>query len=342
MAADDFNEFAFYAKHYWQRFRPRILVAVVIIVVLWLGSSVLYSVPADSRAVVLRLGAFSRQTDPGLHAKLPWPFEKEYLVPTERAQTLEFGFETLQPGRVTQYAPTSDADTQVSLMLTGDLNLAVVSWTVQYQIKDARQYMFEIGGTGNPEVDVPDTIRDVSEAVMRKLVGDASVDEVITIGRESIAMHARDEIQAMLDAYTAGVQINNVKLQDASPPDEVKDAFEAVNQARQDKERVINDALGEKNRKVPAARGQRDRLIAEARGYKSRVVQNMQGRTEAFLSQLAEYEKAPDVTRARLYLEAMEDVLGSVDRKVVLDEAVQGMLPLLDLERISHGKGGAQ
>jgi len=189
---------------------------------------------------------------------------------------------------------------------------------------------------------VNDTIRSVSEAVMRKLVGDASVDEVITIGRDQIASDAKVQIQEMLNKFDTGVEVVTVKLQSATPPEAVKDAFDAVNRAKQDKEREINKARGERNRQVPAARGKRDRAVSEAEGYRERVVKTMTGRVNAFLAQLAEYEKAPEVTRTRLYLETMEEILSAVDSKIIIDESVRGLLPFLNLGEDASDKGGAR
>ena len=295
-------------------------------------SSILYIVNADEEGVVLRFGQYLKPTQPpGLHAKLPWPIETVYIVPVQKIQSIEFGFATITPGRVTRYAPASEEQETVARMLTGDLNLAHVEWVVQYRIKDAYKYLFKIGGDSDPNLSMNDMIGSVSESVMRKLVGDASVDEVITIGRDEIATQAKDEIQEMLDGFETGVDIVTVKLQSATPPEAVKDAFDEVNRARQNKERVINEARGMLNSKIPAARGKRDQMISEAEGYKARVVMTMKGRVNAFQAQLAEYEKAPEVTRTRLYLATMEKILSQMDSKIVIDESVRGLLPLLDL-----------
>jgi len=282
--------------------------------------------------VILRFGEYTRSTTPGLHVKLPSPVETVYEVPVERVESLEFGFATVSPGKVTQYAPATADQMEVATMLTGDLNLAHVEWIVQYRISDARNYLFKIGGSEESREAVEDTIRDVSEAVMRKLVGDSSVDEVITIGRYQIAQDAKQAIQEGVDDFEAGIEIVTVKLQAATPPAAVKDAFDEVNRARQRKERVVNEALGERNQRVPAARGERDRAILEAEGYRERVVREMTGRANAFLAQLEQYQKSPEVTRSRLYLEAMEQVLSQVDAKIVIDESVRSMLPLLNLD----------
>ena len=208
-----------------------------------------------------------------------------------------------------------------------------MEWVVQYRIQNPKHYLFNIGGERrtDPAINARDLISDVSEAVMRRITGDVSVDSVITIGREQIADSAKVEMQEMLDRYKAGIKIVAVKLQSATPPDPVKDAFDAVNRAKQSKERVVNEAKGERNRLIPAARGQRDRTIAEAEGYALRTAKEALGRSNAFLAKLAEYEKAPKITKIRMYVEAMEQILMQVGDKIIIDESVTGMLPLLHL-----------
>ncbi len=322
-----------------------VLVGLPIFAVLMAGWTSFYRIEASDEGVVLRFGKMVATVSPGLHFKLPWPIDTVYEVPVQRIQTLEFGFETERAGRVTQYAPASQGDLAVAEMLTGDLNLGHVEWIVQYRVKDPVKFLFAIGSTepivgralrqeGWSEVNpaVPDTIRDVSESVMRKLVGDSSIDYVLTIGREQIAEQAEILIQEELDSFGAGVDVVTVKLQSTSPPTEaVQDAFQEVNRARQKKEQVVNEALGERNSKIPAARGAKDQAIAEAEGFQNRITLETTGEINAFLAQLTEYEKAPDVTRMRLYLEAMEEVLTQVGDKIIIDESVRGLVPLLDL-----------
>lgn len=322
------NVFRYYARHYWRR----ICAVLGLLFLVCVGVSVFYSVEADSEGVVLRFGKYTNTTLPGLHTKWPWPIDTVMSVPVQQIQTLEFGFGTIDPGRVTRYAGQIPEHETMARMLTGDLNLAHVEWIVQYRIKDAQHYLFRIGGHRSNKVAVENTIRNAAEAVLRMLVGDRSVDEVITRGREEIASEAKREIQVMVDNFEAGVEVITVKLQSATPPEAVKDAFDAVNRARQNKERVVNEARGERNRVIPAARGQRDRMISEAEGYRERVVPEMIGRANAFLAELAEYEKAPEVTRTRLYLEAMEEILAQVDGITVIDESVRGLLPILNLQ----------
>jgi len=317
-----------------------LLVALMVFVVV----STVYKIEADSEGVVLRFGKEVGRVTPGLHMKLPWPIDHVYEVPVQRIHILEFGFETQRPGRITQYAPTSAQDLEVAEMLTGDMNLAHVEWIVQYRVKDPQEYLFSLGGEASDETlpsgsdydinpSVPDTIADVSESVMRKLVGDRSIDSVLTIGRDQIGIDAKEMIQAELDEFEAGVVIDTVKLQSTSPPtDQVQDAFQEVNRSRQTKEKVVNEALGERNSKIPAARGAKDQAIAEAEGYQDRVVLETTGETSAFLAKLAEYNVAPDVTQRRLYLEAMEEILGQVGQTTIIDESVHGVLPVLNLD----------
>jgi membrane protease subunit HflK len=332
-----------------QEIRKRIrlvLIGAVVIAALFLVWSMVYRVEASDEGVVLRFGKQVATVPPGLHIKWPWPVDTVYKVPVQRIQTLEFGFETAQPGRRTRFAPETADDLAVSEMLTGDLNLGHVEWIVQYRVKDPTEFLFKIGQA--EEVDrnalpsgsesdvnpaVPDTISDISESVMRKLVGDSSIDYVLTIGREQLAKEAERLIQEELDRFEAGVDIVTVRLQTTSPPtDAVQEAFQEVNRARQKKEQVVNEALGERNSKIPAARGAKDQAIAEAEGYQNRVVLETTGQVSAFLAQLEEYEVAPDITRKRLYLEAMETILSQVGSKTILDESLQGVLPLMNLD----------
>jgi membrane protease subunit HflK len=315
--------------------------------VLLVGWSTIYRIEASDEGVVLRFGEYKATVPPGLHVKMPWPIDTVYKVPVQRIQSLEFGFETSQAGRRTLYAPQTSDDLAVAEMLTGDLNLGHVEWVVQYCVKDPMEYLFKIGSTeridprslasgttSDVNAAVPDTISDVSESVMRKLVGDASIDYVLTIGRVPLATDAAQLIQEELDSFEAGVEIITVELQTTSPPTaSVQDAFQEVNRARQKKEQVVNEALGERNSQLPAARGAKDKAILEAEGYGNRVILATTGKIDAFLAQLFEYEKAPDVTRKRLYLEAMEEILSQAGSKTIIDDSVRGVLPLLNLDQ---------
>jgi membrane protease subunit HflK len=339
-------------RHYWARYRGAITLLIVLLLCVTAAGSAFYKVNEKSEGVVLRCGEHLKTTGPGLHFKLPWPIDTVYKVPVKQVQSLEFGRRTLVPGRKTQYAPPSEDDKTMARMLTADLNLAHVEWVVQYLVSNPRDYLFNIGGEpgGDAAENARELIQDASEAVMRRIVGDKSIDSVITTGGEGIADQAQEELQAMLNGFKSGIKIEDIKLVAAQPPEKVKDAFDAVNRAEQIKERIVNEAKGERNKKIPAARGLKDRAIAEAQGYALRVTMEAQGQANAFLSKLAEYEKAPAVTRTRLYLEAMEEIFAQVQDKVVIDESVKGMLPLLHLgsgtagsaPTAQRGKGGAR
>ncbi|MBU4400515.1 MAG: FtsH protease activity modulator HflK, partial [Planctomycetes bacterium] len=234
------------------------LVVLAVALLLFLVKSMFYGIESSDEGVVLRFGKHGKTVQPGLHWKWPWPIETVYKVPVQRIQTLEFGFETEQPGRITRYAPSSTDAKGVAEMLTGDLNLGYVEWIVQYRVKDSMRFLFKVGNTeridrgvlpsgstSDPNPAVPDTIRDVSESVMRKLVGDSSIDYVLTIGRDQIAKDAEKLIQEELDGFEMGVDVVTVKLQTTSPPTaQVQEAFQEVNRARQQKERVMNEARG--------------------------------------------------------------------------------------------------
>jgi membrane protease subunit HflK len=334
----------------WDQIGKRIgllMTGLAVALVLLVGWSSFYRVEASDEGVVLRFGRKIAIVRPGLHMKMPWPIDKVYQVPVHLIQSLEFGFETSQPGRKTVFASQTTDDLEVAEMLTGDLNLGHVEWVVQYRVKDPMDFLFKVGSTdsvgqsvlpsgmtSDVNAAVPDTISDVSESVMRKLVGDSSIDYVLTIGREQLADEAQELIQKELDSFEAGVEIITVKLQTTSPPTEaVQDAFQEVNRARQKKEQVVNEAQGERNSKLPAARGAKDKAIAEAEGYQNRVVLETMGQISAFRAKLLEYDKAPDITRKRLYLEAMEEVLSQVGSKTIIDESVRGVLPLLNLDQ---------
>lgn len=293
-----------------------------------------YQVEPDEVAIVQRFGAYVRTADPGLHMKIPLFVESVTKVPVQRQLKMEFGFRTTRAGIKSQFEQTAGTAAE-ALMLTGDLNVANVEWSVQYRIREPRQYLFHVR-------DVPRTFRDMSEAAMRLVVGDHSVDEVVTIGREKLALEARDELQRLCDLYGIGIEVQQLVLQDVNPPDPVKPAFNEVNQAIQEKERAINDAWAEYNRTVPLAKGQAEQMVRAAEGYATERVNNAQGDASRFEAVLAEYQRAPQVTRRRLYLEAMSAILPKAGRRIVLDDKARSVLPLLNLDRgAAAGGGGA-
>jgi membrane protease subunit HflK len=298
--------------------RALILLAVGVIV-FW-GS--FYQIDPEEVGVIRRFGAYTRTTDPGLHLK--WPFiERLDKVPVQRQLKQEFGFRTVQAGVRTQYSDSNQFLGE-SLMLTGDLNVAVVEWIVQFKIQDPRAFLFNVR-------DSMQTFRDMSEASMRQVVGDHSVDEVLTIGRASIAAQAREILQELNNTYGTGISVQQLVLQDVNPPDPVKPSFNEVNEAIQQKEQLINRALAEYNQEVPRARGVAQQTIQAAEGYATERVNRSQGEATRFEAIYAEYRKAPRVTRNRMYLETMNEVLPKLGKKVIVDEEQTGILPLLNL-----------
>ena len=304
----------------WKRLRVLKWIAPgVLLLVMVLTAS--YSVPIDSVGVVLRFGRFSSIEEPGLHFKIPFGIDSVEVVAVERRLKLEFGFGT--PGSTNAYQVTSPSEQQLERnMVTGDTNAVLVAWVVQYRISDARKYLFEVR---EPEL----TLRDLSEAVMREVVGDRTVDEVITIGRQEIEVTAQERLREMTDLYGLGLQIEQLQLKDVNPPQDVQRSFNEVNLAQQDREKMINQANGEYNKVVPRARGEAEQIISEAEGYKLKRINEAQGDAAAFTSVLVEYLKAPDVTRKRLYLEAMKDVLPKLNDTWIVDDSVTQLLPMV-------------
>ena len=297
-------------------------VLLIVAALLVLALSTYYQVEPDEVAVVQRFGAYVRTTDPGPHLQFPF-VESVTKVPVKRQLKMEFGFRTVSAGQQSQFEETPETKAE-AVMLTGDLNVANVEWIVQYRIKDARAFLFHVRN-------VPETFRYMSEAAMRQVVGDHSVDEVITIGRETIAMQAKEELQRLCNLYGIGIEIQQLVLQDVNPPDPVKPAFNEVNQAIQEKERAINDAWADYNKSVPRAKGEAEQAVRAAEGYALERVNNAEGDARRFDAFYEEYRKAPAVTRKRIYLETMRTLLPKAGHKVVLDEKARGVLPLLQL-----------
>ena len=294
-------------------------------VVLLLLATAYYQIEPDEVGVIQRFGKYVRTTEPGPHLKIPFGFETLKRVPVRRQLKMEFGFRTAQADIQSRYADSTPEVVAESVMLTGDLNVAVVEWIVQYRIKQEYAYLFNVRN-------VPDTFHYMTEAAMRQVVGDHSVDEVLTIGRETIALQAKEELQRLCDLYEIGIEIQQLVLQDVNPPDPVKPAFNEVNQAIQEKERAINDAWADYNKTVPRARGEAEQMIRAAEGYALQRVNNSEGDAKRFEALYEEYRKAPAVTRRRMYLETMGELVPKLGRKLILDEQVRGILPLLQLE----------
>jgi len=302
--------------------------AVALILIVIFGSSFWFTVEPEEVGVVVRLGKYVRTVNPGLNFKMPFGVEQVYKVPVERQLKLEFGFRTADAGVRTQY--TARGYQEESLMLTGDLNAAEVEWIVQYRIKDPFKFLFRVRNAVQ-------TFRDINEAMMREVVGDRTVDEVLTVGRQEVASTVSVKLQELCDQYELGIKVDQVVLQDVNPPEAVKPAFNEVNEAQQEREKLINQAKSEYNRVIPKARGEAARTIEKAKGYAMERINNARGEAAKFNSVFSEYIKAKDVTRQRIYLETMNDVMQKVGRKLITDENVTGILPLFQLE-----KGGAK
>ncbi len=298
------------------------LIAIIILAIFILKGS-FYTIPPDSVGVVLRFGKFVGTTKPGLHFKLPLGIEKFTPVRVEKIYTDEFGFRTQSAGVKTIYSQKSYDDE--SLMLTSDLNVLDLEWIIQYRIRNPFDALFNIR-------DLSKTLRDVSESVMRAIVGDYTFNEVLTSKRIEINNKAQEEMQQILDFYTTGIQIVKVKLQDVNPPDPVKSAFNEVNQAKQEKEKLINQAWEIYNQKIPQAKGEALKKIKEAEGYALEKVNWAQGDAARFLLLWEEYAQAKDVTAKRLYLNYMNEVLQKAGKKYIVDTKEKGILPLLKLQ----------
>ncbi len=301
-----------------------IKLAVLVVLVFAVVVSSFFTISPEEVGVVLRFGKYSRQVSPGLNFKLPLGIETVYKVPVERQLKQEFGFRTIRAGVRTQYSTAKYEEE--SLMLTGDLNAAEVEWIVQYRIKDPYQYLFKVRNADQ-------TFRDLNEAVMREIVGDRTVNEVITIGRQEISNAMQVKLQTLCDQYETGIKVEQVVLQDVNPPDEVKPSFNEVNEAEQEKEKLINQALSEYNKVIPKAKGEALRQIEEARGYALERINKAKGDAARFTALFNEYRKAKEVTRQRIYLETMNEILPKVGKKLIVDEKATGILPLFNLEQ---------
>jgi membrane protease subunit HflK len=306
----------------WGKYMPYIkyfVAGIILLILLWMT---FFQVRPEEVGVITRFGRYIRQEEAGLHMKIP-VLERLYKVAVERQQKEEFGFRTTSTGIKSQYTKVGTADE--SLMLTGDLNLADVEWVVQYRINDAYKYLFKVREPVN-------TMRDISEACMRQIVGDRTVNEVLTVGRIEIATSVQEEIQKLCTEYSLGIKIEQVVLQDINPPDPVKDAFNAVTQAQQEKETLINQARSEYNKIIPKASGQAEETIQKAEGYATERVNNALGEAARFNALYREYIKAPEVTKRRIYLETMSSVIPKLGNKIITDEEGNNVLPLLQMQ----------
>jgi len=305
-------------------FKKYIIPIAVVIGIIILGYSSVFTVKANQETAILRFGKYTETVGPGLHFKLPFGIDRVYTGEVKRIYNEEFGYRTLQSGRESMIDYNFRGAQEVSLMLTGDRNCAEVHWVVRYKIKNLKEFLFNVR-------DVKSTIRDVSETVMRRIVGDRSIDEVLTIGRRKIEEIAEAETEQVLDSYGCGIDVQVVNLKGVNPPGQVKDAFDAVNKAVQLRDQITNEAEGKRNKVIPAAMGKKEQAIREAEGYMIKRINEATGDTKAFLAVWREYEKAKDVTRRRLYLETMERVIPKCEEIYIIDKDQKGILPILNL-----------
>jgi len=296
--------------------------ALIAILILFFLVTTLFQIQPEEVGIITRFGKYVRKVESGLNLKMPI-IERGNKLAVERQQKEEFGFRTTPSGIRTEY--TKEGTTDESLMLTGDLNLADVEWVVQYRIDDPFSYLFRVR---EPKV----ALRDISEASMREIVGDRTVNEVLTVGRAEIASSVQQKIQALCTEYSLGIRIEQVVLQDVNPPDPVKDAFNDVNQAVQERETLINQARSEYNKVIPRAKGQAEETIQRAEGYAAERVNNALGESSRFNALYYEYIKAPEVTKRRIYLETMEDIIPKAGNKIITDESGNNLLPLLQMQ----------
>lgn len=304
------------------------LYGIIIIAVLALCAVVAwtcyYTVPSDSIAVVQRFGKYFKDVPPGLHFKLPLGIDAATIVPVKRQLKQEFGFAT--PGATDPYQSPQPSDAKrETQMVTGDLNAALVEWVIQYRISDPVKFLFEVR-------EPSETLRYVSESVMREVVGDRTVDEVITIGRQEIETEALTKMQALSTKYAMGLSIDQVQLKNINPPQPVQESFNEVNQAQQEKEKLINEARRDYNKVIPLAEGEKDQRIREADGYRIKRINEAEGDASRFSALLAEYSKAPEVTRRRIYIETLQGIMPGIRSKIIVDEKVRSILPLLNLD----------
>ncbi|WP_449067462.1 FtsH protease activity modulator HflK [Prosthecobacter sp.] len=309
------------------KFHPRLILigAGVLFVIIGLFSGI-YQVPANSVAVVQRFGGYLKTAPPGLHFKLPWGFDSATDVEVERQQKLEFGSATQGATSAYQYSADYEEQQEEKNMVTGDLNAVLVEWEVQYHVDDPVDYVFNFREPLR-------TLRDLSEAVMREVVGDRTVDEVLTIGRQEMEVKALERLQALIHTLDMGIRIDLIQLGNVNPPAGVKASFNEVNSAQQERESMINQASGEYNRVVPRARGEAVQKTSAAEGYATKRVNEAEGDASRFNALLTEYKKAPEVTKKRIYLETMGEVLPYVPGKIIMDEKASSFLPLMNLRQ---------
>jgi membrane protease subunit HflK len=315
----------------WNRWKKHIGKIAIGFVLLLVVFSSIKTVGPEEEGIVLFLGKYNRTVYPGLNFIAPLGIESMRKIPVQRQLKQEFGFRTTEGSRQSEYTKGPYRDE--SLMLTGDLNLSDVEWVVQYRISNSYNYLFKVRNADK-------TLRDMTEAIMRKVVGDRTVNEVLTVGRQEVASTVEILLQEMCEEYENGIRIDQVVLQDVNPPEPVKPSFNEVNEAQQMRETLLNQAEAEYNRVIPRARGEALETIQLAEAYLFNRVNIAKGEASRFTSVFEEYIKAPQVTRKRLYLETMERVIPKLGNKIIVDERGQNVLPLLNINQIKEAAGG--
>ncbi len=281
-----------------------------------------YTVPPESEAVVQRFGRFKEITPPGLHFKLPFGIDSATVVPVRRQLKLEFGFSS--PNATNPDQVSQDPDLEKD-MVTGDLNAAQVEWIIQYSISSSKDYLFAVHNPAS-------TLRDLTEGVMCEVIGDRTVDEVLTIGRTEIESDALLRLKKLLEKLNMGITAEQIQLKNVHPPARVQGSFDEVNRAQQERETMINEANGQYNQVIPRAKGLAGQRISGAEGFAVQRINEAEGDVARFKELLVQYDKAPAITKQRLYLETMNEVLPKLGQKIVIDEDAKQFLPLLNLK----------
>jgi membrane protease subunit HflK len=304
-----------------KKYLGKIIIGLIVLAGILTGVK---TVGPEEEGVVVQLGEYNRTVPPGLSFIVPFGFEKMFKIPVQRQLKQEFGFRTTEAGQRSEYVKTGYGDE--SMMLTGDLNLTDVEWVVQYRITDSFKYLFKVRNADK-------TLRDMSEAAMRKIVGDRTVNEVLTVGRQEVASSVEVLLQKMCDDYENGIRIDQVVLQDVNPPEAVKPSFNAVNEAQQERETLINQAEAEYNRVIPRARGEAEETVQLAEAYALNRVNRAKGEAERFNSLYEAYIQSPEVTKQRIYLETMERIMPKIGNKIIVDDKGNSVLPLLNIDK---------
>ncbi len=306
----------------FEKITQNIRLLIIGFIVVAAAFSSVFTVETEEVGVITRFGEYVSEARPGLNFKIPFVDQVQF-VPVQRQLKQEFGYRTTSAGVNSTYRKAGYQGE--SLMLTGDLNLGDVEWVVQFRIDNPYNYLFKVRN-------IDDTLRDLSEAAMRQIVGDRTVDEVLTVGRAEVASEMEVVLQAITNEYEMGIKIEQVVLQDANPPDPVKPSYNGVNEAEQQRETLINQARADYNRVVPRAAGEAEQTIQQAEGYALNRVNTAQGEVSRFNDLYEEYIKAPEVTKRRIFLETMEEILPKMGQKIITDEEGNSVIPLLQMQ----------